>query len=80
MIERIEGLPDGIDGVRCEGKITRGGLRRGRRPTARRGRARASRVALLVELDGFDGITPDAAFEDIRLGWQAMDSFEAAPC
>jgi hypothetical protein len=33
-------------------------------------------VRCLVQIDGFDGITPDAAFEDIRLGWQAMDSFE----
>ena len=77
------GRPEGWPGSRaqrpehrCEGKITRedydavvvpllDAVERGHRG-----------LRCVVEIDGFDGITPDAAFEDIRLGWQAMDSFE----
>ncbi len=76
MIERIHGLPDGIDGVRCEGKLTREDYDAVVVPLLDAVEREHRGLRCLVEIDGFDGITPDAAFEDIRLGWQAMDSFE----
>ena len=76
MIERIHGLPDGIDGVRCEGKLTREDYDAVVVPLLDAVEREHRGLRCLVEIDGFDGITPDAAFEDIRLGWQAMGSFE----
>src|SRR5262245_33523689 len=34
------------------------------------------RLRCLVQIDGFDGITPEAAFEDLRLGLRALGSFD----
>src|SRR6478752_301121 len=76
MIEKIHGLPDGIDGVRCEGKLTREDYDAVVVPLLDAVEREHRGLRCLVEIDGFDGITPDAAFEDLRLGWQAMDSFE----
>ena len=76
MIEKIHGLPDGIDGVRCEGKLTREDYDAVVVPLLDAVEREHRGLRCVVEIDGFDGITPDAAFEDIRLGWQAMDSFE----
>lgn len=76
MIELIKGLPDGIDGVRCEGKLTRDDYDAVIVPLLDAVASEHRGLRCLVEMDGFDGITPDAAFEDLRLGWQAMDAFE----
>ena len=76
MIERIEGLPDGIDGVRCAGKLTREDYDVVVVPLLDEVRRANRKLRCLVEVDGFDGITPDAAFEDVRLGLQALGSFE----
>jgi len=76
MIERIEGLPDGIDGVRCAGKLTREEYDAIIVPLLDEVEREGRGLRCVVEMDGFEGITPDAAFEDLRLGWQAMDSFE----
>ena len=76
MIERIKGLPDGIDGVRCAGKLTREDYDAVIVPLLEEVERGHRGLRCVVEMDGFDGITPDAAFEDLRLGWQAMGSFE----
>ena len=76
MIERIQGLPDGIDGVRCAGKLTREDYDAVIVPLLDEVERQHRGLRCVVEMDGLDGITPDAAFEDLRLGWQAMDSFE----
>jgi hypothetical protein len=76
MIERIEGLPAGIDGVRCNGKLTREDYDAVVVPLLDEVQREQRRLRCLVEVDGFDGITPDAAFEDIKLGLRAMGSFD----
>lgn len=76
MIERIAGLPSGIDGVRCDGKLTRADYDAVVVPLLDEVRRAHRMLRCLVQVDGLDDITPDAAFEDVRLGWQAMDSFE----
>src|SRR5689334_14383300 len=76
MIERIERLPDGIDGVRCTGKLTRADYDGVIVPLLDEVERSRRGFRCVVEIDGFEGITPDAAFEDLRLGWQAMEAFE----
>src|SRR6478752_4169570 len=76
MIERIEGLPAGIDGVRCSGKLTREDYDAVVVPLLEEVQRDQRRLRCLVEVDGFDGITPEAAFEDLRLGLRALGSFD----
>ncbi len=76
MIERIEGLPAGIDGVRCSGKLTREDYDAVVVPLLAEVQREQRRIRCLVQVDGFDGITPAAAFEDARLGLRALGSFD----
>jgi SpoIIAA-like len=76
MIEKIEGLPAGIDGVRCSGKLTRGDYDTVVVPLLEEVQREHRRLRCLVEVDGFDGITPQAAFDDLRLGLRALGSFD----
>ena len=76
MIEKIEGLPAGIDGVRCSGKLTREDYDAVVVPLLEEVQRDQRRLRCLVEVDGFDGITPEAAFEDLRLGLRALGSFD----
>jgi hypothetical protein len=76
MIERIEGLPAGVDGVRCNGKLTREDYDAVVVPLLEQVQREQRRLRCLVEMDGFDGITPEAAFEDVRLGLRAIGSFD----
>jgi hypothetical protein len=72
MIERIEGLPAGVDGVRCNGKLTREDYDAVVVPLLEEVQREQRRLRCLVEMDGFDGITPGA----VRLGLRAMGSFD----
>jgi stage II sporulation SpoAA-like protein len=76
MIEKIEGLPAGIDGVRCSGKLTRQDYDTVVVPLLADVQREHRRLRCLVEVDGFDGITPQAAFDDLRLGLRALGSFD----
>jgi SpoIIAA-like len=76
MIERTQGLPAGVDGVRCNGKLTRADYDAVVVPLLDEVQREHRRLRCLVEMEGFDGITPDAAFEDVRLGLRALGSFD----
>src|SRR4051794_21198599 len=76
MIERIEGLPAGGAGGRGNGKLTREDYDAVVVPLLAEVQREQRRLRCLIEVDGFDGITPDAAFEDIKLGLRAMGSFD----
>ncbi len=75
-MEKIEGLPAGIDGVRCSGKITRADYDTVVVPLLDEVQREHRRLRCLVEVDGFDGITPEAAFEDVKLGLRALGTFD----
>lgn len=76
VIERIDGLPAGIDGVRCAGKLTKTDYDAVVLPLLEAVQREHRRLRCLVEVDGFDGITPEAAFEDLKLGLRAIGSFD----
>ncbi len=75
-MERIDGLPAGVDGVRCSGKLTREDYDTVVVPLLEELRREHRRMRCLIEMDGFDGITPDGALEDVRLGLRASGSFD----
>ena len=76
MIERIHGLPDGIDGVRCEGKLTREDYDAVVVPLLDAVEREHRGLRCLVEIPDFAGISPDAAFEDLSLGVRVLRAFD----
>jgi hypothetical protein len=67
MVERMDGMPEGVIGLRAAGKLTRedytGALEPALQEAMESGEARV--VFLLTD---FDGLALDAAFEDIKTG------------
>ncbi|OLL72380.1 hypothetical protein Ae168Ps1_0758 [Pseudonocardia sp. Ae168_Ps1] len=77
MITRIDGLPEGVDGVRASGTISRADYEAAVVPLLDSAAAAGRRLRVLVVLDdAFDGITPDAMWEDVTLGLRALPLFD----
>lgn len=72
MIEKVTDVPDGIDGLRAEGKITREDYDTVVRPLVEEAIRETRGIRALVELDSFSGITPTAVWTDVRLGVRAL--------
>lgn len=73
MLERMEGLPPGIEGMRAIGKITKDDYDRVFEPMIDEARAQGKRIRFLYELGSdFEGFTAGAAWEDARLGFRAL--------
>ncbi|MGQ0480267.1 MAG: STAS/SEC14 domain-containing protein [Pseudonocardia sp.] len=72
VIERLTGLPAGIDGLRAEGRITRGDYQRAVAPLLDEAIRDDRRIRALMEFDSFGGITPAGMWTDLRLGVRAF--------
>ncbi|HUH01935.1 MAG TPA: STAS/SEC14 domain-containing protein [Kofleriaceae bacterium] len=68
MMERIEGLPEGVDGVRALGKLRRRDYRRVLKPILDDARRAKRKIRLLYQLGPqFEGFSVGAAIEDALL-------------
>lgn len=67
MIERIEGVPDGVTGLRSSGKLTREDYTEVLEP-ALKAAVEGGGIRLLFVLDDFDGAEPGAWLEDAKTG------------
>lgn len=77
MIERLSGLPAGVVGVRAVGKLTFEDYETVVAPLVDEITRDKVRTRVLVEIGpGFEGVTPAAAWDDIRLGLRAARSFD----
>ena len=77
MLERLMGLPDGVDGLRAHGKITKHDYERVVRPLLDDARRQGRRLRLICRLDPeFEGITATALWEDVRLSVKHLYDFE----
>jgi hypothetical protein len=76
MIEKVFGLPAGIDGLRSTGKLTLEDYDDVVIPLITDAVLTDRRLRCLVEIPDFAGITPAAAFEDISLGLQVLRAFD----
>lgn len=70
MIERIEGLPAGVIGLRASGKLTKDDYTDVLEPAIAEGVANGE-LRLLFELDDFDGLGEGAWVEDAKTGAKA---------
>ncbi len=77
MLTPIEGLPDGVLGVRAEGTVTGDDYRLVLRPLLAEARRGGVGVGLLFHLGpDFEGFTKEAAWEDLRLGLEYLHDLE----
>jgi SpoIIAA-like len=77
MIEQIENLPPGIDGVRASGKISRDDYEKVVTPLLEAARRDGRRLRFLYEIGPeFDRFTPGAAWEDAKVGLRHLRLFE----
>jgi SpoIIAA-like len=67
MVERIEGMPEGVVGLRAAGKLTRDDYRDVMEPALKEAMDSGDARVLFV-IDDYDGIEPGAAVEDIKTG------------
>lgn len=77
MIERLQDLPPGIDGVRARGTLTSDDYERVLLPILDEARSQGRRIRLLYWFGpDFHGFTAGAAWEDARLGLRHLRLFE----
>lgn len=77
MLEKLKDLPNGIDGLKAVGKISREDYEQVCVPIMDEARREGRRIRFLYQLGPeFDGFTPGAAWEDARIGLHSMRLFD----
>ncbi len=77
MLERLKGLPPGIEGVKASGKVSKEDYDQVLEPMLNEARKEGRRVRFLYELGAeFEGFTPAAAWEDAKIGLRSMRLFD----
>jgi hypothetical protein len=77
MFEPIEGLPDGVVGLRAVGRVTGDDYKAVLVPEIDRAAAGGRKARLLLELgQGFEGFDPSAVAADAGVGIEHFRSFE----
>jgi SpoIIAA-like len=67
MVERIEGLPAGVVGLRASGKLTRDDYRNVLEPALKQA-IDSGEARVLFVLPDFDGLEPGAWIDDVKTG------------
>src|SRR5580658_8183313 len=77
MLKSLRDLPPEVDGLLAEGRITRGDYSAAIQPLLEEARRNGDRIRLLLEFaPSFEGFSPDAAWEEARIGLHSMRLFE----
>jgi hypothetical protein len=77
VLKRLLEMPNGIDGLRAEGKVTKDDYEEVIRPLLHDARRDGRRIRLLYEFaPDFEGFTAGAAWQDARIGLQYLRLFE----
>jgi hypothetical protein len=77
MLEKLNDLPRGIDGLKAVGKITREDYEKVVEPILDDARREGRRVRFLYQLGAeFEGFTPGAAWEDAKIGLRSLRLFD----
>ncbi len=77
MLKALKNMPPVVDGLLADGRITKGDYAATIQPLLECARRDGRRIRLLLEFaPSFDGFTPDAAWEEARVGLHHMRLFE----
>lgn len=73
MIERVEGVPQGIDALRPVGKVSRDDYEAVVLPMLEAAIRDGRGIRALVQIDdAFEGVTPGGMWEDVKIGLRAL--------
>jgi len=77
MLERLQDLPAGVDGVKAVGKVSKEDYERVFEPLLDGARREGRRIRLLYQVGPeFEGFSPGAAWEDAKLGLASLRLFD----
>lgn len=77
MLEKLEGLPDNILGVKATGTVTQEDYVNVIEPMLEKARQQGRRIRLVYQFGpGFQGFSAGGAWEDMRLGLKTLDSLD----
>jgi hypothetical protein len=77
MLQRLEGLPAGIEGLKAVGTVTKEDYESVVEPLLDDARRDGRRIRFLYEMGPeFDGFTPGAVWEDAKLGLRSLRLFD----
>ena len=77
MLERVQELPEGVDGIRARGEITKQDYENVVAPLLDAARREGRRIRLLYQFGPeFERFTAAGAWEDVRIGIQYLRLFE----
>jgi hypothetical protein len=77
MLKSMRDLPSEVDGLLADGRITRGDYAAAIQPLLQGARRDGRRIRLLLEFaPSFEGFSPDAAWEEARIGLHSMRLFK----
>ena len=77
MLERLNGLPEGVEGVKAVGKVSKDDYERVYEPMLEDARRSGRRLRLLYQFGPeFQGFTPSGAWEDAKVGLRSFDAFD----
>lgn len=78
MLERLTDVPEGVLGVRAVGKVSREDYEKVLEPLIDDARREGRRIRFLYQVGPeFEGFTPEAAWEDAKVGMRYLRSFAA---
>jgi hypothetical protein len=73
MMERLSGLPNGVEGIKASGKLAKEDYERVVEPLLDEARREGRRLRVFCEVGpDFQGFTPSAAWEDVRVGFRSL--------
>ena len=77
MLERIEGLPDNVIGIRARGELTSDDYNKVLMPAVETALARHDKIRLLYVLGPeFEGLTMGAMWDDTRVGFAHINRWQ----
>jgi hypothetical protein len=77
MLEKLKDLPEGIDGLKAIGKVSKQDYERVFAPMLDQARLEGRRLRLLYHLGPeFEGFTPSGAWQDAKLGLRSLRLFD----
>jgi hypothetical protein len=77
MLEKLKDVPPGLEALKAVGKISKEDYEKVFEPLVDEARQKGRRIRLLCQIGPeFQGFTPGAAWEDVKVGLRALGLFD----
>ena len=72
MLQPLTDLPDGVIGFQANGKLTASDYTQILMPAIEKQLARSEDIRIVLVFESFDGLTADAAWQDLKMGMERL--------